>query len=156
MDAIGNKIYDLRVQNEDSQDNLANKLSVSRQLISRWERGLSSPDLETLSQIGEIYNVQLNHFIEMPQDNKKNPSFDFLDTRLLNIMIVTLTLLVAFFMGPLSLFLSVPALLYSIKKRNVFWIIFFGLVVVFGLYVFMTVFFPQLVPHKITIIESDL
>lgn len=34
------------MRNDDTQDNLAHKLCVSRQLTSKWERGISTPDLK--------------------------------------------------------------------------------------------------------------
>lgn len=43
---IGNKILILRKQNNLSQEELAEKVGVSRQTISKWELGETSPDLK--------------------------------------------------------------------------------------------------------------
>lgn len=42
---IGSKIRDLRIQNNLTQDELAQKLSVTSQAVSRWECGVSLPDI---------------------------------------------------------------------------------------------------------------
>ncbi len=47
----------LRKQANLSQDKLAEQLHITRQAISKWESGLSTPDLETLLALCEILNV---------------------------------------------------------------------------------------------------
>ena len=43
-------IYDLRTKNGLSQDELAEKVFVTRQAVSRWETGETTPNVETLSR----------------------------------------------------------------------------------------------------------
>ena len=45
---LSEKIYELRRKNGLSQEQLAEKLSVSRQAISKWESGTSTPELDKL------------------------------------------------------------------------------------------------------------
>ena len=45
---FNNKLYELRKQKGFSQEELANRLNVSRQTISKWEVGESTPDMEKL------------------------------------------------------------------------------------------------------------
>lgn len=57
---IGNRILELRKQNNLSQEQLAEKMGVARQTISKWELGETSPDLEQSKQISKIFNVSLD------------------------------------------------------------------------------------------------
>lgn len=57
---IGNKILELRKQNNLSQEQLAEKMGVARQTISKWELGETSPDLEQSKQLSQIFNVSLD------------------------------------------------------------------------------------------------
>ena len=61
---LGEKIYELRTQHNLSQGDLANELNVSRQSISKWENGNSTPDLEKIVKLAEIFNVSLDELIK--------------------------------------------------------------------------------------------
>lgn len=61
---LGEKIYELRTQRNLSQGDLANELNVSRQSISKWENGNSTPDLEKIIKLAEIFNVSLDELIK--------------------------------------------------------------------------------------------
>ncbi|MFW5842191.1 MAG: helix-turn-helix domain-containing protein [Bacillota bacterium] len=56
---IGNTLRNLRKDAGFSQDELAQKLYVSHQAVSRWEQGKSLPQLETLLALKALYNVSL-------------------------------------------------------------------------------------------------
>ena len=45
MSVFGDRLKELRIQNQISQEDLAAKLGVSAQAVSKWERGKSNPDL---------------------------------------------------------------------------------------------------------------
>lgn len=57
---IGNKILELRKLNNLSQEQLAEKMNVTRQTISKWELGETSPDLEQSKKLSKIFNVSLD------------------------------------------------------------------------------------------------
>jgi transcriptional regulator with XRE-family HTH domain len=61
---LGEKIYELRTQHNLSQGDLANELNVSRQSISKWENGNSTPDLEKIVKLAEIFNISLDELIK--------------------------------------------------------------------------------------------
>ena len=46
--AISDKIQELRKQNGMSQEQLAEKMGVSRQAVSKWESGICAPDIEKI------------------------------------------------------------------------------------------------------------
>jgi len=47
-----------------TQEQFAEKLDISRQAVSKWERGLSMPDIENLMYISDIFNVSLDTIIK--------------------------------------------------------------------------------------------
>lgn len=49
--------YDCRKQNGWSQEDLAEKLNVSRQSVSKWESGASVPDLDKILKLSNIFGV---------------------------------------------------------------------------------------------------
>lgn len=57
---IGNKILELRKKQHMSQEQLAEKLNVTRQTISKWELGETSPDLVQAKKLSQIFNVSLD------------------------------------------------------------------------------------------------
>ena len=58
-----NRLYELRKQHGYSQDELADKLNVSRQAISKWERSESSPDTDNLIALARLYGVSLDELL---------------------------------------------------------------------------------------------
>ena len=53
-------IYDLRTKNGLSQDDLAEKVYVTRQAVSRWENGETVPNTETLKLLSRLFHVSIN------------------------------------------------------------------------------------------------
>ena len=59
----GNRIYQLRKQAAMSQEEVANKLGVSRQSISLWETDQASPSMENLLAIAKLFHVSLDEIV---------------------------------------------------------------------------------------------
>ena len=57
---FGKKIMELRKKNGLSQEELADKVGVARQTISKWELGDTSPDLKQAKELSKIFNVSLD------------------------------------------------------------------------------------------------
>ncbi|MBQ7802184.1 MAG: helix-turn-helix transcriptional regulator [Oscillospiraceae bacterium] len=55
--------YELRRQKGLSQEELANRLDVTRQTISKWEAGDSAPDMEKLAALSEEFGVSLDELV---------------------------------------------------------------------------------------------
>ena len=53
-------IYDLRSEINMSQEELAQKVFVTRQAVSRWETGETVPNTETLKLLSNLFNVSIN------------------------------------------------------------------------------------------------
>ncbi|MBQ7603724.1 MAG: helix-turn-helix domain-containing protein, partial [Clostridia bacterium] len=60
---LGRKITNLRSLAGISQESLAEKLSVSRQSVSKWETGQATPKMETLVSICKIFGITLDDFM---------------------------------------------------------------------------------------------
>ena len=60
-------IYDLRTKNGLSQDDLAEKVYVTRQAVSRWENGETVPNTETLKLLSRLFHVSINTLLGSPQ-----------------------------------------------------------------------------------------
>ena len=61
---LGEKLQLLRNNNRLSQEELGEKLGVSRQAISKWESGQSTPDLKKLIAISELYNITIDSLVK--------------------------------------------------------------------------------------------
>lgn len=70
---FNNKLYELRKQKGFSQEELANRLNVSRQTVSKWEVGESSPDMEKLVAISELFDISLDELV-LDKEAKKDES----------------------------------------------------------------------------------
>ena len=63
MRDIGKNIKRLRLQQELTQDELAERLFVTRQTVSNYETGKSKPDVEMLVKISEVFGVDVQQLI---------------------------------------------------------------------------------------------
>lgn len=61
---FGDKLTRLRKRNGLSQEELGNKLNVTRQTVSKWELGQSKPDTDKLMEISKLLNVDFNLLID--------------------------------------------------------------------------------------------
>ena len=61
---ISEKIQQLRKSNGLSQEQLAEKLNVSRQAISKWESGASFPDIEKIVLLSELFKVSTDYLMK--------------------------------------------------------------------------------------------
>ena len=66
---IGKFIYDLRKKYNLTQKELADKLSVTAQAVSKWENGRGVPDIEILKKLSEEFNVSITELIEGEEKN---------------------------------------------------------------------------------------
>ena len=63
MNKIAKSIKRLRVAQNLSQEELAEKLFVSRQAVSSWENNRTQPDIEMISKLSEVFNVSIEELI---------------------------------------------------------------------------------------------
>ena len=60
---VGKNIKKAREKKELSQEQLAERLSVTRQAVSNWERGKTEPDIEMLQRLSEVLEVSVEELI---------------------------------------------------------------------------------------------
>lgn len=60
---IGEKIRKLRQGQKMTQENLADRLGVSFQSVSRWENGITYPDIELLPSIARLFSVSVDYLL---------------------------------------------------------------------------------------------
>ena len=60
-------LFDLRKKNNLTQDELAEKLFVTRQAVSRWESGETTPNIDTLKMLSKLYDVSINTLLGSPR-----------------------------------------------------------------------------------------
>ena len=60
-------LYELRTKNGLSQDELAKKVFVTRQAVSRWETGETVPGTETLKLLSNLFHVSINTLLGSPR-----------------------------------------------------------------------------------------
>lgn len=63
MQTIGNRLAEIRKSRKIRQKELAEKLMVSQQVISNIERGVTTPDIELLKKIADIYSISLDELV---------------------------------------------------------------------------------------------
>lgn len=61
-------LIDLRKMNDMSQEELAEKLQISRQTVSKYETGESVPDIDKCKQIAEIFNVSIDDLVNYDKE----------------------------------------------------------------------------------------
>ena len=61
---LADKIIELRKKNGWSQEDLAEKLEVSRQSISKWEGAQSIPDMNKILKLSEVFSVSTDYLLK--------------------------------------------------------------------------------------------
>lgn len=80
MNIISKYLQFLRKSHNYTQDDLAKKLDISRQAVSKWETGTAIPDLEVLLKISKLYNITINDILEPKVQPKKITDFEQIST----------------------------------------------------------------------------
>lgn len=80
---LAENLKNKRKENNLSQEEVAKKLNISRQSISKWETGTSYPDIENLIKLSELYNISLDELIKGDSEFQekliiKNNNYSFL------------------------------------------------------------------------------
>lgn len=68
---IGMNIMSLRKAHNLTQEELAEKLSVSRQTLAKWERGEGEPDISSCKLMAEIFRVSLDDLVNYKEEDEE-------------------------------------------------------------------------------------
>ena len=69
--SLGNSLFDARKKKGLSQEEVAEKLGVSRQTISKWETEETVPDIYQAKRLAKIYGLSLDELIDTDLDQKE-------------------------------------------------------------------------------------
>jgi transcriptional regulator with XRE-family HTH domain len=92
MNTIGRRIAQLRKEQGLTQEELAQKMDVSSQAVSKWENDVSCPDISLLPQLADTLHTTTDYILSgksdevrcVPADKRKNPNDLTLRVRLLS------------------------------------------------------------------------
>jgi len=76
---VGNKISKYRKNNNLTQDDLAEKLFVTRQLVSKWENGTGIPSIDVLLELSKIFKVSFEDILCLNDEKTINNDDIFQD-----------------------------------------------------------------------------
>ena len=91
MNDFGKIIKEIRKNNNLTQKELADKLFVTYQAVSKWENNKSIPDIAILQKISELYNIDLNN---LTNTKKRNNTIYFILIIIFLILSLTITILI--------------------------------------------------------------
>lgn len=74
--SLGERLLDLRKSKHLSQEEVADKLNVSRQTISKWETDSSTPDFDKIIPICELYGISSNELLSGEKEETKQAKDD--------------------------------------------------------------------------------
>ena len=72
MKSIGETIAALRKQKGMTQNELAEKMNVTDKAVSKWERDLSCPDINTISKLADILDVSVEELLKAKKKENSN------------------------------------------------------------------------------------
>ncbi len=93
QDKIGNFIKSIRLDNNLTQKEFADKLGVTYQAVSKWENGKNIPDIAVLKQICDEYNIDINEILNGEKKEKKNKNIIKIIIPILIIIVVIILLI---------------------------------------------------------------
>ena len=115
---LGKQIYELRKKSNLSQEQLAEKVGVSRQTISKWELGETSPDIKQAKNLSQVFSVSLD---ELTGNDTKEVIYEKVSNteRLAGIVIKILKIIGVFIL--VSVFVSIIGIiLFSNVRKETF------------------------------------
>lgn len=117
---IGSRIAALRKKNNYSQEYVAEKLGVSRQAVSKWERDLSHPDTQNLIQLAELFSSTVE-YIAIGKENAEDGSCNFIATNKQKLLSKKKKIKLALFCTLAAFVICIVGALLYVKTRDVAW-----------------------------------
>lgn len=110
---LGEKLKKYRKERKLSQREVAEKLNVTRQVVSYWECDLIIPDIQILQQLAELYEIDMEEMLQEENSNTQNAEIEAL--------ICGIILAVAFKIPVVNIIVSLIVLLkYKNRKYSFF------------------------------------
>lgn len=112
-----------------SQNDVAERLHISRQSISRWENGKSIPDIESLKILSKIYQMSLEDLVNGEKVNELIKNSDEQNDELTNTdyFLIVATALLSCVVPIIGLFINIGLIVYcyvkKLKLKSLYWLI---------------------------------
>ncbi len=105
---IGEKLYELRKEKHLSQEEVAEKLDVTRQTISKWETNQSTPDFDKIKPLCELYGITADELLTGIKKETKTET-DTKEKRAKGIALGVLT----YFVAVVWIMISIPVMMMN-------------------------------------------
>lgn len=121
---IGHFIYELRTEKGLSQYQLADMIPISRQAVSKWERGITIPDSATLLILSKIFDVSINELLIGRKFTNQDSKIEIQDTITLNAIddvskkSITIKKLKIIIISSFLLFINIFLIYYFVNSYN--------------------------------------
>ena len=115
MEQIKNKIKELRISKNLTQQQLADKLHVTKQAISKWEKGKSIPDITSVELLSSFFGVSVDYLVNDGAEIKHETTTADRKNKL---MVVLISALVVMFAAVVALSVTVGVLFNKDNKTQ--------------------------------------
>lgn len=145
---LSEQIIKIRMDNNLTQEQFAEDLFVTRQAVSKWERGISIPDIETLKRISIMYKVSLNVLLGLIENNKSEEKKP-LAYKSLKVLYSSIKILVPCF------FLFIVLIIATFTNRQIIMLRFYLLLAIVGVIISIVVIVVNLKKPKLLVEYND-
>ncbi|MGQ3481756.1 helix-turn-helix domain-containing protein [Paenibacillus sp. TY11] len=97
MNTLGQRCRNLRLLHKWTQEELANKIGVTKQVVSNWERNIARPEINHLISLAEVFDVTTDYLLCIAELNGQ-----VLEQEDLNLIGKNITFLMEHFVSPLK------------------------------------------------------
>jgi transcriptional regulator with XRE-family HTH domain len=149
--SVANNIKETRIKMGVSQQELANELGVTRQLISKWETGISCPDAEQVKVLSSKLDIPAHvlldeNILENTTNSDRNNSIESpVVTHKLNVIICIVLMILSCLTLPYGVIAAVVNVIYSVRNKLGKPIVLVTvLILIFAIYTFVAFFVPEI------------
>ena len=128
---IEKKLKDARLNAGMTQEQVAEKIMVSRQTVSNWETGKSLPDIISIINMSDLYQISLDELLKGDRKMKEKIKKDIENANDNKRLILTTALMVLFVVVVYLLSIFIGGVFYDFCKNAIIWIL-MGLGVAFS------------------------
>lgn len=131
---LGDKLKKLRKDRNYSQNQLADKLYVTAQAISKWENNKSVPDIINLVNLSDLYDVSLDYLIKSDKELQSKLSIDTIRLKIFKWFVVSIGIITIFL-----IIILVKAQFFMFQHGVGTWL-FIGCILLFIISIFLSLY----------------